>query len=179
MFSKLKNFIDDCLWRYHFHKDLQKMKTRHCYIHPLHKSGEVVAMFGAPEFYFGSVWYAVKPDGEDEVYLFGPATVKFDDEAEHERTFYNMQDYLLAIERGVPLLPTPSAISIKDSVYSTGDDRTHLPVPTAEQAHLNYAYEKLGFHIYSLPAGVSAIKVKDWIAFLAKNNATLKGEGKC
>lgn len=24
MFSKLKNFIDDCLWRYHFRKDLQK-----------------------------------------------------------------------------------------------------------------------------------------------------------
>lgn len=24
MFSKLKSFIDDCLWRYHFRKDLQK-----------------------------------------------------------------------------------------------------------------------------------------------------------
>lgn len=24
MFSKLINFIDDCLWRYHFRKDLQK-----------------------------------------------------------------------------------------------------------------------------------------------------------
>ncbi len=153
------------------------MKTRHCYIHPLHKNGKVVAMFGAPEFYFGSVWYAVKPDGEDEVYLFGPATVKFDDEAERER-IYNMQDYLQAIERGVPLLPTPSAISIKDSVYSTGNDRTYLPVSTAEQAPLNYAFEKLGFQIYSLPSGVSAIKVKDWIAFLAKNNAALKEEGK-
>lgn len=154
------------------------MKTRQCYIHPLHKNGEVVAMFGAPEFYFGSVWYAVKPVGEDEVYLFGPATVKFDDEAKGERTFYNMQDYLQAFERGVPLLPTPSAISIKDSVYSTGNDRTHLPVSTAEQASLNYAFIKLGFQIYSLPSGVSAIKVKDWIAFLAKNNAALKEEGK-
>lgn len=154
------------------------MKTRHCYIHPLHKNGKVVAMFGAPEFYFGAVWYAVKPEGEDEVYLFGPATVKFDDEAKDEQTFYNMQDYLQAIERGVPLLPTPSAISIKDSVYSTGNDRAYLPVSTAEQAPLNYAFEKLGFQIYSLPSGVSAIKVKDWIAFLAKNNAALKEEGK-
>lgn len=154
------------------------MKTRHCYIHPLHKNGKVVAMFGAPEFYFGAVWYAVKPEGEDEVHLFGPANVKFDDEAKDERTFYNMQDYLQAIERGVPLLPTPSAISIKDSVYSTGNDRAYLPVSTAEQAPLNYAFEKLGFQIYSLPSGVSAIKVKDWIAFLAKNNAALKEEGK-
>lgn len=154
------------------------MKTRHCYIHPLHKNGKVVAMFGASEFYFGAVWYAVKPEGEDEVYLFGPATVKFDDEAKEERTFYNMQDYLQAIERGIPLLPTPSAISIKDSVYSTGNDRAYLPVSTAEQAPLNYAFEKLGFQIYSLPSGVSAIKVKDWIAFLAKNNAALKEEGK-